>query len=246
VEGTAIIGRTIAQYRITEKLGEGGMGVVYRAEDTRLKRNVALKVIGEGMLTDPTARGRLVREAQLASGLNHPHICTVYDAGESEGRAYISMELVEGRPLRSLIPAGGLPRDQAAGYALQIAEALAHSHDHGIVHRDLKSTNVMVTPEERVKVLDFGLAKKPADARAAADGAPTATESLTQAGTIVGTVSYLSPEALRGEPAVPASDIWSFGVLLHEMITGRLPFQGESLFDLTAAILKCLNKPGLS
>lgn len=233
-----MVGQTVSQYRITEKLGEGGMGVVYRAEDTRLKRKVALKVIGEGMLTDPTARARLLREAQMASALNHPNVCTVYEAGESEGQAYISMELVEGRPLRSLIPAGGLPRDQVLSYGLQIAEALAHSHDRGIVHRDLKSANVMITPEGRVKVLDFGLAKRPVDAPAGEEAAQTATESLTRAGAIVGTLSYISPEVLRGEPAAAPSDIWSFGVLLYEMATGGLPFQGESLFDLTAAVLR--------
>ena len=233
-----MIGQTLSHYCITEKLGQGGMGVVYRAEDTRLKRKVALKVIGEGMQADPTSRARLVREAQMASALNHPNICTVYEAGESEEQAYISMELVEGRPLKSLIPAGGLPRDQVISYGLQIAEALAHAHDHGIVHRDLKSSNVMVTPEGRVKVLDFGLAKRPMDAPAGEEAARTATDTLTRAGAIVGTLSYISPEALRGEPAVASSDIWSFGVLLHEMATGRLPFQGESLFDLTAAVLR--------
>ncbi len=233
-----MIGTTLSHYRITEKLGEGGMGVVYGAEDTQLKRKVALKVIGEGMLADPTARARLVREAQMASALNHPNICTVYEAGESEGQAYISMELVEGRPLRNLIPAGGLPREELISYVLQIAEALAHSHDGGIVHRDLKSSNVIVTPEGRVKVLDFGLAKRRVEASDGEDAAPTVTESLTRAGAIVGTLSYMSPETLRGEPALPSSDIWSFGVLLYEMATGRLPFQGQSLFDLTAAVLR--------
>ena len=238
VEGFPIIGQTISHYQITEKLGEGGMGVVYRAEDTRLKRKVALKVIREGMLADSAARARLLREAQMASALNHPNVCTVYEVGESEGQAYISMELVEGQPLRSVIPAGGLPRDRVISYGLQIAEALAHSHDRGIVHRDLKSSNVMVTPEGRVKVLDFGLAKRPVDAPAGEEAERTATDTLTRAGVIVGTLSYVSPEALRGEPAVASTDIWSFGVLLYELATGRLPFQGESLFDLTAAVLR--------
>jgi serine/threonine protein kinase len=173
-----MIGRTLGHYRITKKLGEGGMGVVYRAEDTKLKRDVALKVLGERMLADPMARARLLREARMASALNHPNACTVYEVGETEEKAYIAMELVEGKPLSALICDGGMPADQVLSYGLQIAEVLAHSHDRGIIHRDLKSSNVMVTPEGRVKVLDFGLAKRPANASAGEEDSPTKTETL--------------------------------------------------------------------
>ena len=229
---------TFGHYVIVEKLGEGGMGVVYRAEDTTLRRSVALKLLGEKMLADPTARARLLREARMASSLNHPNICTVHEVGEVDGRAYIAMELVEGRPLLSMIPAGGLPAGQILNYGIQIAEALAHSHDRGVVHRDLKSANVIITPDGRAKVLDFGLAKHPDETPAASDTAQTRSGSLTQIGTIVGTQSYMSPEALRGEPVGAPSDIWAFGVLLFEMATGQMPFQGKNLFDLMTAVVR--------
>ncbi len=211
------------------------MGVVYRAEDITLNRAVALKFLPEELARNRSALERFQREARTASALNHPNICTIYEVAEAGGRTFIAMEYVEGRPLNELIPAEGLPPGDVLRYGKQIAEALAHSHDRGIVHRDLKSSNVMVTPEGRVKVLDFGLAKRLAEAIGGEEA--TRTE-VSQPGMVAGTFSYMPPEVLRGEPADARSDIWSFGVLLYEMAAGRLPFQGKSLFDLTAAVLR--------
>ncbi len=214
------------------------MGVVYRAEDANLGRTVALKFLPEGFAHDRAAVERFQREARTASALNHPNICTVYEVGEAGGRTFIAMEYIGGRALGALIPAEGLAADEVLRYGKQIAEALAHSHERGVVHRDLKSSNVMVTPEGRIKVLDFGLAKRLEQAVAGEEATRTDGSALSQPGLIVGTFSYMSPEVLRGEPADTRSDIWSFGVLLYEMATGRLPFQGGSLFELTAAVLR--------
>ena len=234
-----MIGKTLGHYHVLEELGAGGMGVVYRALDTTLQRPAALKVIEPRQSSDDAARARLLREARLASSLNHPNICTVYEVNEaSEGSpAFIAMELVEGRPLSAVIPKNGLPQEQTLHYGTQIADALAHAHDRGVIHRDLKTANVMVQPDGRVKVLDFGLAKRleVVDADAAT---MTREEPLTRAGVIVGTLAYMSPETMRGGPGDARSDIWSFGVLLHEMASGRRPFEGTSLSDVTAAILR--------
>lgn len=225
----------IAHYRVKGKLGAGGMGEVYLATDQKLDRDVALKVLPDALLADPTARARLVREARTASALNHPNICHIYDVGEFAGHSYIAMEHVEGRPLSQSIPAEGLPLDTALRYAEQLAEALAHAHDRGVLHRDLKSANVMITPEGRVKVLDFGLAKRSA---ASPDEATRAIDSVTQAGSVAGTLHYLAPELLRGQPADARSDIWALGVTFYEMITGKLPFTGRTGFEASAAILR--------
>ena len=233
-----MIGNAIAHYRVVAKLGEGGMGAVYKADDTKLGRAVALKFLPEEYARDRVALERFQREARTASALNHPNICTVYEVAEAGGQAFIAMEYVEGRALSALIPAEGLPEDEVLRYGRQIAEALAHSHDRGVVHRDLKSSNVMVTPEGRIKVLDFGLAKRLAEAAAGEAATQTEGPALSQPGLAVGTYPYMSPEVLRGEPADARSDIWSFGVLFYEMATGALPFQGKNLFDLTAAVLR--------
>ncbi|MGH9531126.1 MAG: protein kinase domain-containing protein, partial [Terriglobales bacterium] len=236
-----MVGRTLGQYRILEQMGAGGMGVVYRAQDERLGRTVALKLVGELWLQDSTSRARLLNEARSASALNHPNICTIYEVAEAEGHAYIAMECVEGRPLGSMLMGGGLPAESVARYGTQIADALAHAHQRGVVHRDLKSANVVITPEGRVKVLDFGLAK-----RLGAPQLERATRtrmSLTEAGTVVGTLSYLPPEVLRGKPADERSDIWALGVLLHEVASGTLPFGGETSYDLTSSILRDPPKP---
>jgi serine/threonine protein kinase/pimeloyl-ACP methyl ester carboxylesterase/Flp pilus assembly protein TadD len=228
-------GAEVGPYRITSALGAGGMGVVYRARDTRLERDVALKVLPEDMVADATARARLLREARTASALNHPNICHIYDVGEFGGHSYIAMEHVEGRPLSQSIPADGLPLDTTLRYAEQLAEALAHAHDRGVLHRDLKSSNVMIMPEGRVKVLDFGLAKR---APANTDEATRAIDSVTQAGSVAGTLHYLAPELLRGQPADARSDLWALGVTLYEMVTGKLPFTGRTGFEASAAILR--------
>ncbi len=230
-----MVGQTFGHYRIEEKLGAGGMGVVYRAHDTRLERPVALKLIGERLVGDETARARLLREARSASALNHPNICTIYEVGEAEGQTYIAMELVEGRPLSALVPADGLALETVLRYGTQIADALAHAHERGIVHRDLKTANVVITPEGRTKVLDFGLAKRLQDADLAE--ATRSTASLSEVGGVAGTLHYMAPELLRGEPADKRSDIWALGVVLHEMASGKLPFEGKTGYEVSSAIL---------
>ena len=226
----------LAHYRIISRLGAGGMGEVYRARDEQLERDVAVKVLPATSFDDPTARARLVREARAAAALNHPNICTVYEVGEAAGQAYIAMELVEGRTLSALLGAGPLPSEQVVHYGRQLAEALAHAHERGVVHRDLKSNNVIVTDDRRVKVLDFGLAKRAVDSEMTT-AVTQIHASLTQAGTAVGTLPYMSPEQLRGEQVSVSSDIWALGVVLYEMATGARPFTGSTPFELSAAIL---------
>ena len=226
----------LAHYRIISRLGAGGMGEVYRARDERLDRDVAVKVLPSSSFGDPTARARLVREARAAAALNHPNICAVYDVGEADGQAYIAMELVEGQTLSAMLIAGPLSADLVVNYGRQLADALAHAHERGIIHRDLKSNNVIVTAERRLKVLDFGLAKRAITSDVTA--AITAMEaSLTQTGTAIGTLPYMSPEQLRGEEVRVSSDIWALGVVLYEMATGVRPFEGKTPFELSAAIL---------
>ncbi len=229
------IGSRLGSYEIVGLVGAGGMGEVYRARDTKLNRDVALKVLPIGALANPIARARLVREARLAASLNHPSICTVHDVDESDGRLYVAMELVSGRPLAELIGKDGLPGDQALLYGEQIADALAHAHERGIVHRDLKGANVAVTADGRVKVLDFGLAARWGGEL---EDATRSVASLDSPGVIAGTLPYMAPEALRGESADPRSDVWSLGVLLYEMASGRRPFRGSSGVDVTSSILR--------
>ncbi len=229
-----MIGKKFGQYFILEKIGAGGMGEVYRAHDEQLDRDIALKVLLPRDLGDETARARLLREARAAAGLNHPHICIIHEVGEIEGQAYIAMEYVEGRSLGALIAQERLPHEQALRYGVQLAEALAHAHARGVVHRDLKSANVIVTPEGRVKVLDFGLAKRldEGDLEATLSQA-----SLTQPGAVVGTLAYMAPEQLRGQPADCRTDIWALGVMLYEMVAGGRPFRGQTGYELSSAIL---------
>jgi serine/threonine protein kinase/TolB-like protein len=238
----SLVGRQLAHYRILHELGAGGMGEVYRARDERLERDVAIKVLPAARLADPTARARLLREARAAAALNHPHICTIHEVGESGGRTYIAMELVEGRPLSARLAAGGLPLDETVRYGVQLADALAHAHDRGVLHRDLKSANIIVTPDGRVKVLDFGLAR-----RLTTEDVTTATTQsqvfLTRPGALMGTVAYMAPEQLRGRVADQRSDVWALGVVLYEMAAGALPFQGQTGFELSATILSELPAP---
>ena len=230
-----MVGRKLLHYRIVDQIGAGGMGVVYRAQDERLDREVALKVLPAGELADDTARRRFREEALALSHLNHPNICTIYEIGEDEGQTFIVMEYVKGRPLSGLVRAGGLPPETICRYGSQIADALAHAHEHGVLHRDLKGANVMVTPEGRIKVLDFGLAKR--IDRSEPETATRTKETLTGAGTVLGTLHYMAPETLRGEPADARSDIWALGAVLYEMAAGALPFRGQTPFALSSAIL---------
>jgi serine/threonine-protein kinase len=218
------------------------MGEVYRAHDEQLDRDVALKVLPAQALTDPTARARLLREARSAAALNHPHICTIYEVGEAGGQAYIAMEMVQGKLLSEVVPEQGLPVETVLRLGSQIADALAHAHERRIVHRDLKSPNVMITPEGRAKVLDFGLAKR-LSGEEAAEAATKSLATLTEAGALVGTVPYMAPEQLRGQPADARSDVWALGVVLYEMATGRRPFQGQTGFELSSAILNQVPPP---
>jgi TolB-like protein/tRNA A-37 threonylcarbamoyl transferase component Bud32 len=225
----------LAHYQIVSKLGAGGMGEVYRARDEQLDRDVAVKVLPASSFHDPAARARLVREARAAAALNHPNICTVYEVGEADGQAYIAMELVEGQTLSAMLAAEAPPLDQVVNYSRQLADALAHAHERGVVHRDLKSGNVIVTPDGRVKVLDFGLAKRTTESDMSA--AVTQLQvSLTLPGTAMGTLPYMSPEQLRGESATMSSDIWALGVVMYEMATGRRPFSGHTTYELSLAI----------
>jgi serine/threonine-protein kinase len=228
-----LLEQTFSHYRTVSLLGAGGMGRVYRAHDARLDRDVALKILPCDLMADANARARLIGEARTASSLNHPHIAHVYDVGEDRGHMFFAMELVEGKPLREAIPRGGLPLSTVCRYGAQIARALAFAHERGVVHRDLKTANVMITTEGRVKILDFGLAKRVKDAPEEDRRDP----GLTASGMILGTPNYLPPEVLVGGSADARSDIWALGVMLYEMTSGRLPFDGGSMAELAGAIV---------
>lgn len=237
----SVIGRKLGHYCILEKIGAGGMGEVYRAQDEQLNRVVALKILRPNDFSDERARARLLREAQAAARLNHPHICTVHEVGQADGIPYIAMEYVEGCALCTLIAQGRLPHEQTLRYAMQLVGALEHAHARGVIHRDLKSANVMVTPEARVKVLDFGLAKWQDEA--GMEDVTRSEATLTQPGTVLGTLCYMAPEQLRGEPADMRSDIWALGVVLYEMAAGKRPFQGHTVYELCSAILSRQPEP---
>jgi eukaryotic-like serine/threonine-protein kinase len=228
--------QSLGHYRIIEKLGAGGMGEVYRAHDDSLDRDVALKLLPPDRFEDATARARLLREARAAAALNHACISTIYEVGEADGQAYIAMELVDGPALSVLSREKALPFADVHRYGMQIAEALAHAHAHGIVHRDLKCANVLVTADGKVKVLDFGLAKRVGPNLTHATEAETGV-SLTEPGQLVGTVAYMAPEQLRGEPADARSDLWALGVVLFELAAGARPFAGKSTYEMSARIL---------
>ena len=223
-----------SHYRIVSHLGAGGMGTVYRAHDERLGRDLALKVLLAESMADTTARARLIQEARMASSLNHPNIAHVYDVGDDRDHVFIAMELVEGRQLRELIQPGGLSMGSLLQYGVQIADALAYAHEHGVIHRDLKSSNIVITPEGRAKVLDFGLAKR-FDSGAGEKGIPD--PNLTASGMVLGTPNHLPPEVIFGEKADARSDVWALGLVLYEMASGRLPFVGGSLPALAGAIV---------
>jgi serine/threonine protein kinase/tetratricopeptide (TPR) repeat protein len=235
-------GTVVTHYRVSSRLGAGGMGEVYRAHDVVLKRDVALKFVAPHLRNDDVARDRLAREARNASTLNHPNICTIYEVGEASGELYIAMECVEGRRLSEEI-GPGLDTDTVVRYGRQIADALAHAHEHGILHGDLKTSNVVITPEGRAKVLDFGLSKRIFLEGVVENESTCSGKLLTERDTIAGTLGYIAPETLRGLPPDRRIDIWSLGVVLFEMAAGRLPFCGNTDYELTSEILHNSPRP---
>jgi len=223
-------GTRLGPYEVVSVAGEGGMGEVYRARDTRLGREVALKILPESFASDVTRLRRFEQEVRVLSALNHPNILTIFDVGESSGLHYFVTELLEGGDLRERLTPGGLPLRKAVEFAIQIAQGLAGAHEKGIVHRDLKPENVHITNDGRVKLLDFGLAKPLA--LAAKAGSDTTLSITSEAGTVLGTVGYMAPEQVRGDVADQRSDIFSLGVVLYEMVSGRRAFSGDSSIEV--------------
>jgi serine/threonine protein kinase len=236
-----VIGQVFGRCRVLAKIGEGGMGVVYRAHDEGLHRDVAIKVVKKDAGLGPSASQNLLHEARASSSLSHPNICTIHDVGETDGEVYIVMELVEGKSLRDLSSDAGLPPESVMRYGAQIASALARAHDRGIVHRDLKTANIVVTSDGLVKVLDFGLAKQVG--AGIFEGPTRSFATIADASSVSGTLPYMAPEILRGDSADYRSDLWALGVVLYEAASGRLPFQGRTGFEISSAIMRELPSP---
>lgn len=225
--GTTLAGK----YKIIEVLGRGGMGIVYKAEDTKLKRSVALKFLPPELIQDEEAKERFVLEAQAAAALSHPNICTIHEIDEEEGKSFISMECVEGQSLRSKIEKGPLELDEVLNISLQVAEGLEEAHKKGIIHRDIKSANIMVTDKGQAKIMDFGLAKVKGGTL------------LTREGTTLGTGAYMSPEQAKGQEVDLRSDVWSLGVVIYEMLSGQLPFKGDREASILYSVVHEEPKP---
>jgi eukaryotic-like serine/threonine-protein kinase len=228
----ALIGQMLSHYHLTDTLGRGGMGVVYRGKDVNLGRPVAIKVLPGGVLADPNARQRFRREARVLSRLTHPHTARLYDFDSQDGLDFLVLEFIEGRTLAERLRQGPLPEPEILRLGAQIADALAEAHAKGVVHRDLKPANVMLTPQGEAKILDFGLGRVFQDATTS-----TATHVLTEEGVTVGTVPYMAPETLRGEAADPRTDIYGLGMILYEVATGRRPFPNDAPHELLHTIL---------
>jgi serine/threonine protein kinase len=233
-------GQNLLHYQLVEKIGEGGMGVVWKALDTTLNRDVAIKILPAGFINDAERLARFEREAQLLASLNHPNIAGIYGLHEAEDLRFLAMELVEGEDLAERLTRGVPPIEESLEIARQIAEALEVAHESGIIHRDLKPANVRITPDGKAKVLDFGLAKGLEAPASGGDSAasPTITSLGTVAGVILGTAAYMSPEQARGQVADRRADVWSFGALLYEMLGGSRPFEGDTISDTLAAVLR--------
>jgi serine/threonine protein kinase/Tol biopolymer transport system component len=234
------IGQTISHYRIVEKIGQGGMGEVYLADDTTLDRKVALKFLPEVFTSDPERMARFEREAKLLASLNHPNIAGIYGLEQADGNRFLVLEYVEGETLQAKLIKGALSLEDALELCRQIAEGLEAAHEKGVIHRDLKPANVMITAEEKVKILDFGLAKAFSDETQSIDSSqsPTLTEAMTQPGVILGTAAYMSPEQAKGKSVDKRADIWAFGCILYECLTGKRAFEGETITETLAAILR--------
>ena len=232
-----MIGQTLSHYKILSEIGRGGMGIVYRGLDMNLDREVALKVLPPELVADSERKQRFIREAKAAAKLEHPHIGVVHEIGEADGTTFIAMELIQGKTLRDLLQTGRLELTQALDIAIDVTEGLARAHDKGIVHRDLKPANIMRTDDGHTKIIDFGLAKLREPLANEGSEAETALKD-TEPGKVMGTVSYMSPEQARGKEVDPRSDLFAFGIVLQEMLTGRPPFRGESGVETLNAILK--------
>ncbi|MGB6001786.1 MAG: serine/threonine-protein kinase, partial [Thermoanaerobaculia bacterium] len=237
-----MIGRTISHYKILEKLGEGGMGEVYRAEDTKLGRQVAIKILPDAFTTDPERLARFEREARALAALDHPNIVHIYSVEEAEGIHLLTMQLVEGGRLSELITEDGMSLERFLQLAIPLADGLRAAHEKGITHRDLKPENLMIDREGRVKILDFGLAKLKAP-YAGVEASLLPTEAMTREGVVMGTVPYMSPEQVQGEPVDHRTDLFSLGVIFYEMLTGRRPFQGKNSAALISSILRDMPAP---